>query len=215
MKTAKPLPIKYTKDYVLLIDEEAEIKVNDLCLIDHNVGISTGYEILVCEEVEKDGWYHFTDFKTGRCSKIIAYHPLNSETEELDLPLLPNPFEENIEILWSDFNKNHNRNCPLSKEQFVRAINYKATQSKQFSLEDMKKAFEAGEARWGTDGLIDSEPSFGEFIQSLSTQKLPSEFIPEYDEIIVDKLVPKMPIDTIKTITNSEGKEELVGVYRY
>jgi len=55
-----------------------KIEVGDWCLLDHNVGVSTGYSILKCLESNiKEGEYLFQDkdgnkFTTGRCSKIIA-----------------------------------------------------------------------------------------------------------------------------------------------
>lgn len=63
-----------TKDYLLLIDEEAEIKKDDYFLLDDKY-------------IYKDGG----DMANDTAKKIIAYYPLNSETKELDLPLLPNP----------------------------------------------------------------------------------------------------------------------------
>lgn len=220
-----------TKDYLLLIDEEAEIKINDLCLIDRNVGISTGYEILACEKVEEDGYYHFTDFKTGRCSKIIAYYPLNSEAKELDLPLLPNPFEEEplmkqaskLRELRGYHKDNHYSFCG----GFIEG--YKAAQSKQFSLEDMKKAIEMAreqsEPYYGGGGLVLSEPIYEnkyteeEIIQSLSTQQLPKEFIPEYDLMNEGYNKPEdypyQECKVLKTITNSEGREVVQGKWIY
>lgn len=99
---------------------------------------------------------------------------------------------------------------------------YEVAQSKQFSLEDVKKAFIAGM------GFIAVDPNRYEedannYIQSLSTQQLPVGFIPEPNDIgfikNADIMVGKKLYDKImspfKTITNSDGKEELVGNYVY
>ena len=104
----------------------------------------------------------------------------------------------------------------------------KAAQFKQFSLEDVKKAIkmarEQSEPYYGGGGLVLSEPIYEdkhteeEIIQSLSTQKLPKEFIPEYEIVYSSKeLADKGFIyeEVFKTITNSEGKQELVGTYKY
>ena len=112
---------------------------------------------------------------------------------------------------------------------------YKAAQSdKQFSLEDMKKAFQAGtqsgyefcdlehyyneqESQLPDEEIPDEDEEFEEFIQSLSTQQLPVSFEPEYENHIKTNndighvfIEPKP-----KTITNSEGKIVLVGTYKY
>lgn len=239
------MKLTQTKDYLLLIDEEAEIKKNDLCLIDRNVGISTGYEILVCEEVEEDGYYHFTDFKTGRCSKIIAYRKLNSEVKELNLPLLPSFEDMNYDELEIKYYQEleekrlvainfkgqvagrHPDN--LSSREIHAKVSgfiegYKAAQSKQFSLEDMRKAveftFNAGRRleRKAVSPDFSFEIYREELIQSLSNQKLPKEFITEYintnsygsetNGYDSGNFIPK-------TITNSEGKEEIQGRYVY
>jgi hypothetical protein len=56
----------------LFITSDEEIKEGDWCLLDHNVGISEGYEVLKCDEADtENGWYSFGDMKTGRCKKII------------------------------------------------------------------------------------------------------------------------------------------------
>lgn len=67
-----------TKDYLLLIDEEAKIGK-------YVWDIEQKY---IREDVSK---YNITDFDV----EIIAYYPLTKEAKELDLPLLP-PFEDTI-----------------------------------------------------------------------------------------------------------------------
>ena len=70
-----------TKDYLLLVDEEAEIKEGDVAV--HDFGM--GYDLEI--PCDKD------NLKSNTRFKVIAYYPLTKEAKELDLPLLP-PFEE-------------------------------------------------------------------------------------------------------------------------
>lgn len=91
-----------TNDYLLLIDEEAEIKEGDLIY----------YEYAARQPTDKDSdrikifdkivgadkilaWFKKDDrcYYIAGCNKIIAYYPLSKEAKELDLPLLPNGFE--------------------------------------------------------------------------------------------------------------------------
>src|SRR5690606_35245826 len=76
--------------------------------------------------------------------------------------------------------------CDLNEYALGLLAGYKAAQSKQYSLEDVKKAWEDG--RNGTK-LIGNFPyqqtkwinkNLEEFIQSLSTQQLPVSFEPEW-----------------------------------
>lgn len=199
-----------TKDYLLLIDKEAEIKYNtiifesDTCLI--NI-VGKGYI------------YNKVDFK------IIAYYPLNSEAKELDLPLLPNPFKDvDIERLadkWfliNNYNKEdliHSHtipNCITNKNLFIEG--YKSAQSKQLEL--LKRAIQLASDAENIEEVTE------EIIQSLSTQQLPKEFVGWLNK-------KKCPYDftsrctidrcdcefVFETIVNSEGKEEIQGTYKY
>ena len=108
-------------------------------------------------------------------------------------------------------------------DPFLNEIVDKA-QSKQFSLEDMiafgKKCFYKGFDKSENDdsncytAWREENPGL---IQSLSIQQLPKEFIPKYEREHDDTVpFPKMKDSkTIKTITNSEGKSELIGTYKY
>lgn len=208
---AKSLILKYTKDYLLLIDEEAEICQMDL------------YLDVDCDTVTRAT---LTSDQYEGCKKVIAYYPLSKEAKELDLPLLPNPFEEiNIEDLSEKADDYACYGRPLGekylafKKGFIEG--YKTAQSEQFSLEDMKNILEEG-LNWfggGRDKEIkDSETWFNHYIQLLSTQQLPSEFIPEY--ININSYGSETNgYDSgnfiLKTITNSEGKEEIQGTYKY
>lgn len=204
-----------TKEYLLLVDEKVEIKYNtiifesDTCLI--NI-------------VGKDYIHNKTDFK------IIAYYPLTEEAKELDLPLLPNPFEEEIDMIslldkdipscWSSYGKgdgtmsqpeDYNRGHRDSWIKGYRA----AAQSKQFSLEDMKKAHTLG-IYYANAGFPRNKQYEIEFQQLLSTQQLPKEFIPEYLAGLVgsNEIWAEYPKE-LKTVINSDGKQCLVGTYKY
>lgn len=87
-----------TPEYLLFADEIVEIthpsyyyyKHFGEDIISHTNDVVKGLNTL--ENLNKDGFY----------SKIIAYRKLNEEAKELDLPLLPNPFEAvnvNIQIM--------------------------------------------------------------------------------------------------------------------
>ena len=169
--------------YLLLIDEEAEIMYNDLC---YDIYGSPGYNnikyVIRCLRSANDSYWN------KHTSKIIAYRKLNSEAKELDLPLLP-PFEREIDINEIAKQRAIDRKWhPNSMEtrrvgnEIIEAVKYgyEIAQSKQFSLDDMKKAIEMAREyefiRFG-GGDIESKYTEEEIIQSLSTQQLPKEFV--------------------------------------
>lgn len=214
--------------YLLLIDEEAEIKGGPfLCY--NPLKITWDDDVVLYQGAMPE--YNYRGLQ-----KIIAYYPLNSEAKELDLPLLPNPFKEEVNIeklAISSFGykptKVDNSIILSLSKGYIRGFQdgYKAA-TKQFSLEDMKKAIEMariGFKNYPSDSFksinnyIKSETN--KIIQSLSTQQFPSEFIPEY-EIVPDQnnygsgeIFSTNMKEVLKTITNSEGKEVLVGTYKY
>jgi len=215
--------------YLLLIDEEAEIQKGDLMYDNHLVGLCN------CTKVVNKLPYSYTSSFLN-VDKVIAYYPLTKEAKELDLLLLPKPFES-LESLYKQPNikKKPYNNIALKAIEEVRMESfldghfygfeegYKAAQSKQFTLEDMKKAvgraYKAGfddiEDNWKLDKVSE------EIIQLLSTQQLPVGFIPEPNDIgfikNTDIMVGKKLYDKImspfKTITNSDGKQEIQGKY--
>ena len=169
--------------YLLLIDAEAEIMYNDLC---YDIYGSPGYNnikyVIRCLRSANDSYWN------KHTSKIIAYRKLNSEAKELDLPLLP-PFEREIDINEIAKQRAIDRKWhPNSMEtrrvgnEIIEAVKYgyEIAQSKQFSLDDMKKAIEMAREyefiRFG-GGDIESKYTEEEIIQSLSTQQLPKEFV--------------------------------------
>lgn len=216
-----------TKDYLLLIDGEVEIDEGDYYYWRLTNTVQTNKLFIEDRKAGRNG-------PKGEVYKVIAYFPLTKQAKELDLPLLPNPFEEvDVEKLALEYRPDINIkgiDFDLSNTRKAFVEGYKAAQSKQFSLEDMKKAIKMarrgicsnGEfdlnALYGLDDLqeVNHKYSDDEIIQSLSTQQLPKKFIPEYintnsfgsetNGYDSGNFIPK-------TITNSEGKQELVGEY--
>lgn len=212
-----------TKDYLLLVDSDGEIT-----RLSYVIGNGVDYIQEAVAEVtqELDSGRVIvnttTELNKNGLHKIIAYYPIAKEAEELDLLLLPNPFKKEIDetILFKNlghecFIKMKELNPSGGIKEFIRIaveFGYKSAQSdKQFSLEDMKDILEEG-LNWfggGRDKEIrDSETWFNHYIQSLSNKQLPKFFIPE--ENYGDGALTKY-----KTIINSEGREELVGTYKY
>jgi hypothetical protein len=212
--------------YLLLIDEEVEIKEGTKWVYDKDKPSITpllGNTNIVKEGIIK-GWF----------VKIIAYYPLTKEAKELDLPLLPS-FQVDIEKLacekysikegLNDYDERYYNSHNVAKaEAFIDG--YKASQSKQFTLEDMKKAIEMARkmdcSNFEYYGFCEKAYTDEEIIQSLSTQQLPSEFIPETYCSYGDDCPSKGAYDKqhlcnvkLKTITNSEGKQEIQGTYKY
>lgn len=216
------------KDYLLFIDKGTEIKEGDIVV--HNFGMS--YEIE--EPCDKD------NLKSNTRYKIIAYRKLNSEAKELNLPELP-PFEEvDIEKLALEevIKISKEQFLPLGVLVYVGKgfiAGYKAAQqSKQFSLEDIinfTKWLDKEEIPYedgsfikyfnGQDNKVSIEWLFNKYLSS--TQQLPKEFIPEFidngEEDWIGDDINGEPFWNekleLKTITNSEGKVELVGTYKY
>lgn len=76
-----------THAQIYLLSNE-EIKEGDWCLLDNNVGESTGYEVKKClKSYSTDGVFLFEEndgskFTTGRCDKIIATTDTSLITDE-------------------------------------------------------------------------------------------------------------------------------------
>lgn len=193
--------------YLLLIDEEAEIKRGDYLL-------------------EKESIINvFPDYLTDldECDKIIAYYPLTKEAKELDLPLLP-PFKEDNPFLNGTITKAtcYTDNGTFYIEELKKLFE---TQPKQFSLEDMINAFNMGQSTYKESFLHKNveerrKETKERFIKSLSTQQLPEEFLPLYQYknergVFIDTNKLENDDCKLKTITNSEGKQEIQGKYVY
>lgn len=220
------MKLQQTTDYLLLIDEEADM-INTEPINTYYLHKEDGHESI--EIKTKDKLMGFLLSGKQIYFKIIAYYPLSKEAKELDLPLLP-PFEEvDVEKLaydWLYDEKTENKareGYPLKPMEYGFIEGYKAAKSKgRFTLEDIKDALNqlADKAEYGISNFA-REEIITKIIQSLSTQKLPSEFIPEYEKMHKknsdgeDIGFPVHDSDKFKTITNSEGKKELVGAYTY
>lgn len=219
--------------YLLLIDEEAEIKENSY------------FVNTIQLEVYINNIKNYNT-KKRYLKPILAYYPLIKEAKELDLLLLPNPFEESnkieelacniynlsldeFEYIKEDLSQNralieeHYRDIgreEISKKYFdvISFIaGYQAAQPKQYSEKDMKKALEMLSESYKKGYHRESDVDFQEadkFIQSLSTQQLPVSFEPEYNIFHTDH-APNGFGKTLKTTINSEGKEVLCGTYKY
>ena len=96
----------------IYITSDEEIKEGDWCLLDHNVGQSTGYSVLKCLQADiENGEYLFQGdghkFTTGRCKKIIlttddqliadGVQPINDEFLEW---FVNNPSCEKVEVVY-------------------------------------------------------------------------------------------------------------------
>lgn len=171
--------------------------------------------------------------------KIYAYFPLTNYSKELDLPLLPNPFEEevNIEKLaekafplpikihnrGAQYHTHLGRNPYKGLKKWIKAYTagYKAAQSKQEEL--LLKAFRAGRKYEDVYGFAEDEVKFlnkeEDLIQSLSTQQLPKEFIIAGvgERVVIGHNGFQNEFGNIiyKTVINSEGKQVIQGTYKY
>lgn len=211
-----------TEQYLLLTDEEAEIKK----------GYYLTDKLTICRFIKGDEKYVYS-LEAGsnvrkNSKKLIAYYPLTKEAKELDLPLLPtldeNPYKETEDYQkWLEDSGTEKSNAYQLSLSFL--AGFKQARTKKFSLEDIKKAIEMARE----DNGIDCEGNYSyteeEIIQSLSTQQsMPKEFIVEYETIQTTKKEDYKYQNgnsnlnyeqRFKTITNSEGKEELIGTYKY
>lgn len=159
-----------TKDYLLLVEKVKDFKNGDW-----------NYEIDNCIPIYKFNY----DIDSYPGNRILAYYKLNNEAEELDLPLLPDPFKENINDIVDKLDDELVRYSTEESEYWSHWVigvkdGYKAAKAKQFTLEDVEKSFKAGQMF----ELYDDYPNFNTFLESLSTQQLPTEFTPEYEDKI-------------------------------
>lgn len=223
-----------TGTYLFLISDSV-IEPNDWVLLDWG---GEDYRWGKCISSEEGSIHIYNQFGTNesKCDKerypeaywgkIVAYYALK-EAKKLDLPLLPNPFEElDLEELSNLFIENDN-NTPdilfIKKQAFIEG--YKAAQAKQFSLEEMNIAIEMARegnfSNYEHFGYVDWDNTEDKIIQSLSTQQLPKEFIPEYEKYCstgrkCDSKGSNCKSAILKPkTTNSEGKETIVGTYKY
>lgn len=208
--------------YLLLINEEAEIKEGDY----YHWQLTNTVQInKLFEEDKKLG----RKGPKGNVSKVIAYYPLNSEVKELDLPLLPNPFKitKSVECLAEEkADEECQIDSSLNYAGFYKGFisGYKAVQqsNKQYSLQDIEQIlFDYDNVDWSKrehkKPTIMMKEWLKEKIQSLSTQRLPKEFepimYPKYTQYYGFEEDDEIPVMTPMTSTNSEGKQEIQGKY--
>lgn len=175
------------EEYLLFIDKSAEIKGNDFCV---NLDRRISHLPLKVEKRNIGGYgsdkYYFSH------KKVIAYRKLNESAKELDLPeLLPFENDKGLGKSLNEYIKDLH-----SQEECTGFIEgYKAAQAKQYSLEDIKNSITFGYLIGHSDGVNKKEierpvegEDFEEFIQSLSTQQLPKEFILGEGETIKEQI---------------------------
>jgi hypothetical protein len=163
--------------------------------------------------------------------KVIAHRPLTDAPVLEGVPLLPEFGDEDdtVDNLVKDYiteeirpylDRNPNQHYRIgiyggSDVGFRKGYN-KAKETYKYTEEDLRKAFQAGESRWGTNGLIDTEPNEDEIVQSLQQPKRPKYFECKYKPITPHKYTVDDHLEVeLKTITNSQGQTELVGTYYY
>jgi hypothetical protein len=198
-----------TEEYLLAISDE-EIKEGEYCLAD--IYASDFYGVVLYNGAFAKHYFR----------KIIAYQPKNN-APELDLPLLPEiVVEDDAEKLAENY-KNKKGSIPtteLEDEIFKLGFKdgYKAA-TKVYTEEDLRNAINMGIDLWMnsmTDNSAElTESDYQQIIQSLKQSKTtPKWFVAEIEEqrtatyggVIVREL---------KTTTNSEGKQVLVGTYLF
>jgi len=205
------LQIVETPDYILAVSDE-EIKGDDYQLVPM---------ISKIEKATKENIH-----LSYMCYKIIAYQP-KGNAAELDLPLLPElTIEDDVEKLWLDFNKNHNRELPLGKEQFIRVISYKAA-TKFYNEEDLINAYKQGLNNSDNIRLFGEEQIIKDFVKSLEKPRIPKYFIPtlvekriknthtceHYNEVGCIKDICSCYSLTPDTLINHQNKTVLIGTY--
>jgi hypothetical protein len=202
-----------TENYVLAVSEN--VIPGDICLVNN--------------ETHKNAVRTFTTVFGGNkkdCKKIIAYKP-KGNAPELDLPLLPY-VEDDVEKLAEEYADFSNDYIPISfggkfnetsKRDFI--AGYKAA-TKVHSEDDMKKAYNKGFSEGvikGTCSMVYKHESFEEYIQFLKQPKTPKLFVAENNEKCKCGTTCEFEIckheSKLKTTTNSEGKQVLVGTYLY
>lgn len=206
--------------YDLSLDEYEYIKEN---LSQNRALIEDHYEDMGREEIPKK-YFDVLSF-------IYGYQAAQSKQYSL----------EDIEQILFDYDnvdwskREHKQPTIIMKEWLKEKI--QSLPNQQFSLEDLiafgKKCFYKGFDKSENDDsncyTAWREENSG-LVQTLSTQQLPKKFIPEYDVVYFhgsgyyteSQLSLKerethsfMKEQRLKTITNSEGKEELVGVWKF
>ena len=156
--------------------------------------------------------------RANEIQKIIAYQP-KGNAPELDLPLLPEMFvENNVKKLAENYTSNETDKTLKLISKYSFRDGHKAA-TKVYTEEDLRNAINMGIDLWMnsmTDNSAElTESDYQQIIQSLKQSKTtPKWFVAEIEEqrtatyggVIVREL---------KTTTNSEGKQVLVGTYLF
>ena len=153
------------------------------------------------------------------CKKIIAHKPLNGAPYLEGVDELPE-FEDEVFKLFNEVDSNidFSEFCFTS---FKLAYN-KTKETYTYTLSDLRRAFTKGrdlktEERDG----FDEWKIFTKFIDSLNKPKLPIAFVCETTPMNLDEIREQgkgflnTNTNKLKTITNSEGRTEWVGTYKF
>ena len=138
----------------------------------------------------KNIWIDKIDFLNSNLEtfKVVAYQP-KGNAPELDLPLLPEMVVE-----------------PRGFDEF------------EYTEEDLRKAYNKGFSEGdikGTCSMVYKHESFEEYIQFLKQSKTtPKWFVAEIEEQRT-ATYGGVIVKGLKTTTNSEGKQVLVGTYLF
>lgn len=206
------------KDYLLLLDLTTKPKLGDW--------VSDQYEIpdvpfKLDEEYFRIGY---------EADLIVAHLPLNNAPILEGVDFLPEI--EYFKILASDGSKQLCHSLDVTKaESLVVGFEegYKAAQSKQYSKEDMINAFNMGQSTYKESFLHKNgeerrRETKEKFIQSLSTQQLPIDFVPSFGlKRIITGYCPGGEVEgtyvedknKLKTIVNSQGQRVVQGEYKF
>jgi hypothetical protein len=157
--------------------------------------------------------------RANEIQKIIAYQP-KGNAPELDLPLLPEMFvENNVKKLAENYTSNETDKTLKLISKYSFRDGHKAA-TKVYTEEDLRNAINMGIDLWMnsmTDNSAElTESDYQQIIQSLKQSKTtPKWFVAEMEEVA--KPMPWIHIKTweLKTTTNSEGKQVLVGTYLF
>lgn len=206
-----------TKDYLLLIDEEANINFDTDYVHCPDTSLFTGFSINKITKEKADDAKNKVGFSFY---KIIAYYPLHKDAKELNLALLPSPYKEEVDLL-SYINKLQNQKfdgwsndeCKGYLTALISISEFTKVNNKQYTEENLMRAYDSG--RYAIINK-DIDETFDSFMKSLSTSTLPVEFIPEY---LVEKgwqgeWNEYNPTNKLKT-TIKDNKTYLVGEYKY
>jgi hypothetical protein len=208
------LPIIETPDYILAVSDEG-IKRNDVLIYPLTDAIFKWDGNMPTRNEDR---------------KIIAHLP-KDDAKELNLPLLPEiVVEDDVEKLGEEYVIDESY-LPVYKEECRRAyINgYKAA-TKVYSEEDLRKAFNFGANEGynykdlesiGEEPEELSEKDWNNFVKTFKQPKTPKWFIAETvcDQCLDDETADSCYCNfgnhktVLKTTTNSQGQQVLVGTY--